>query len=345
MFSRAVSPRGPLTGRAGAGPAVFPICRMEAVMASPWTELLIDDHQATEKVFEAVSRACARPGGPSGEMVGELVEYLTVYVDHCHNKKEENHLFPLIERRGIPRSGGPLGVMLQEHEESRALLAALAPIARAYAGGDRSVLGDLTAAFERYATLVKNHYWKENDILYPMARRVMTPEDAREVVEGIEATEAALGPDTRAKFYGVAAAIMRSGQIEDLSAGVDRNVMAAILNTLPVELSFVDEHDTVRYFSHENGEKIFPRTRGVIGTKVQMCHPEKSLHKVNAILADFKAGKRDVAEFWIDMAGRKIHIRYFPVRSPEGRYLGCLEVVQDITGIQKRTGERRLLSD
>jgi len=216
-------------------------------------------------------------------------------------------------------------------------------MARAYAGGDRSVLGDFTAAFERYATLVKNHYWKENDILYPMARRAMTPQDAQEVLKGIEATEAALGPDTRAKYYRLAAAIMRGGRIEDLSLGVDRNVMAAILNALPVELSFVDENDTVRYFSHENGEKIFPRTRGVIGTKVQGCHPEKSLHKVNAILADFKAGTRAVAEFWIDMAGRKIHIRYFPVRSPEGRYLGCLEVVQDITAIQKLTGERRLL--
>ena len=335
----------PATGRTAAlAPGrLFLIRNMEAAMASSWTELLIDDHQTTEKVFDAVSRACARPEGPSCEMVGDLVEYLTVYVDLCHNKKEENHLFPLIERRGIPRSGGPLGVMLEEHEQSEALLAALVLIARAYAGGDRTVLGEFTAAFERYATLIKNHYWKENDILYPMARRVMTPEDAETVVEGIVATEAALGPDTRTKYYGLAATIMRGGQIEDLSAGVDRNVMAAILNTLPVELSFVDESDTVRYFSHENGEKIFPRTRGVIGTKVQHCHPEKSLHKVNAILADFKAGKRTVAEFWIDMAGRKIHIRYFPVRGPEGRYLGCLEVVQDIAGIQKLTGERRLL--
>lgn len=312
-------------------------------MASSWAELLIDDHQTTEKVFDAVSRACARPEGPSREMVGDLVEYLTIYVDGCHNKKEEDHLFPLIERRGVPRSGGPLGVMLQEHEQSEKLLAELVSVARAYAGGERGVLGDFTVAFERYATLIKNHYWKENDILYPMARRVMTPEDAQTVAEGIAATEAALGPDTRAKYYGVAARIMQAGRIEDLSFGVDRSLMAAILNTLPVELSFVDEHDTVRYFSHENGEKIFPRTRGVIGTPVHGCHPEKSLHKVNAILADFKAGRRTAAEFWIDMAGRKIHIRYFPVRSPEGRYLGCLEVVQDITSIQKLTGERRLL--
>ncbi len=121
--------------------------------------------------------------------------------------------------------------------------------------------------------------------------------------------------------------------------------MAAILNTLPVELSFVDKDDKVRYFSHENGEKIFPRTRGVIGMAVQNCHPEKSVHLVNRILADFKAGTRTVAEFWIEMGGRFVHIRYFPVRGPEGEYLGTLEVVQDVAGIRALTGERRLLAE
>ena len=122
-------------------------------------------------------------------------------------------------------------------------------------------------------------------------------------------------------------------------------MLAAILNTLPVELSFVDKDDIVRYFSHENGEKIFPRTRGVIGTAVQNCHPEKSVHLVNRILADFKAGRRAVAEFWIEMGGRFIHIRYFPVRSPKGEYLGALEVVQDAAGVRSLVGERRLLAE
>ena len=116
-----------------------------------------------------------------------------------------------------------------------------------------------------------------------------------------------------------------------------------MLNTLPVEISFVDQDDRVRYFSHENHAKIFPRTRGVIGVPVQQCHPQKSLHVVNAILRDFKAGTRKVAEFWIDMAGKKIHIRYFPVHGAKGEYLGTMEVVQDVTEIQKLTGERRLL--
>jgi hypothetical protein len=314
-------------------------------MSEQWSDLLMNDHQVTEKVFEAVERALAGPGHPAPGLLRDAARYFQEYVDGCHNKKEENHLFPLIEQRGIPRQGGPLAVMLMEHEQNRALLPPLTRIVDAYVGGDTGALGQLKALFGEYAALMKSHFWKENDILYPMARRVMTAADGQTVVAGIEATEASVGPETRAKYYGLADRIIRGGGVEDLSFGVEREVMAAILNTLPVELSFVDKDDTVRYFSHENGEKIFPRTRGVIGMAVQNCHPEKSVHLVNQILADFKAGKREVAEFWIEMGSRFVHIRYFPVRSPEGAYLGTLEVVQDVSGIRALTGERRLLAE
>lgn len=110
-------------------------------------------------------------------------------------------------------------------------------------------------------------------------------------------------------------------------------------------LKAVGAEDTVRYFSHENHAKVFPRTRGAIGMKVQNCHPGKSVHLVNRILEDFKAGKRDVAEFWITLQAREIHIRYWPVLGDNGEYLGCLETVQDITSIKALTGERRLLDE
>lgn len=119
-------------------------------------------------------------------------------------------------------------------------------------------------------------------------------------------------------------------------------VVEAMLNALPVEISFLDAEDTVRYFN-KDGNRIFPRPRTVIGRKVQNCHPQKSLHKVNQILDEFKAGTRDSANFWIDLKERKIYIRYFPVRSPDGKYLGCLEVTQDITDVKKIEGEKRLL--
>ncbi len=314
-------------------------------MSATWNELLTADHETTERVLEAVARAFEAPGGPSTEMMADVVEYFATYVDQCHNKKEENHLFPLIERLGIPRQGGPLAVMLQEHEEGRSLVREFASLGRAYAGGDATVAARLREVFDGYSTLLKNHFWKENDILYPMARRVMREADGAAVVAGIEATESALGEGTRDRYYALADRIVAAGDVKDLVHGLDLDVLAAMLNTLPIELSFVDADDRVRYFSHENLPKIFGRTRGVIGMSVQNCHPQKSVDRVNAILASFKAGTRKVAEFWIDMAERKIHIRYFPVHAPDGRYLGCLETVQDITGIQQLKGQRRLLDE
>jgi len=126
--------------------------------------------------------------------------------------------------------------------------------------------------------------------------------------------------------------------IEELS----HEIIEALLDALPVDLTFVDGKDRVRYFSKE-GKRIFARSRKIIGIKVQKCHPQKSIHVVNQILQDFRTKKRDSANFWIDLKGRKIYIRYFAVRDKEGKYLGCLEVTQDITNVQKITGEKRLL--
>jgi PAS domain S-box-containing protein len=117
-----------------------------------------------------------------------------------------------------------------------------------------------------------------------------------------------------------------------------------ILEALPVDISFIDENDTVRFWNkHES--RLFKRPMSALGKTVQKCHPPKSVDKVNRILADFKDAKRDSAAFWIDMKGRKIYIRYFAVRDSSGKYLGTLEVSQDITDIKKIEGERRLLED
>ena len=115
-----------------------------------------------------------------------------------------------------------------------------------------------------------------------------------------------------------------------------------ILDALPIDITFIDAEDTVRYFNRL-GRRIFPRTPDIIGRKVQDCHPRKSLHKVEEILDGFKRGTLDKAEFWIEMRGIKVYIRYFPVRDSDLKYLGCLEVSQDITAIQGIRGEKRLL--
>jgi DUF438 domain-containing protein len=115
-----------------------------------------------------------------------------------------------------------------------------------------------------------------------------------------------------------------------------------VLKHLPVELSFIDENDEVRYYTNVPN-KIFPRSPEVIGRKVQNCHPPKSLHLVNSILAAFRDGSKNVASFWIQMNGKFIYIRYFAVRDSEGKYRGTLEAVQDVAEIRELEGERRLL--
>ena len=118
--------------------------------------------------------------------------------------------------------------------------------------------------------------------------------------------------------------------------------LAGILEAIPVEISFVDENDLVKFWNkHET--RIFRRPTSVIGKSVRNCHPKQSLDKVNQILSDFKSGKRGSAEFWIDLKGRKVYIRYFAVRDKAGKYLGTLEATQDITEIKKIEGEKRLL--
>ena len=117
-----------------------------------------------------------------------------------------------------------------------------------------------------------------------------------------------------------------------------------MLSHLPVDITYVDMNDAVRFFS-ETKERIFERSPAIIGRKVQQCHPPASVHRVQQILDDFRAGHRDAAEFWIQMNGRFIDIRYFAVRDEHGVYQGTLEVTQDVTHIRTLEGERRLLDE
>ncbi len=123
---------------------------------------------------------------------------------------------------------------------------------------------------------------------------------------------------------------------------LNKEQLEGILETIPVEISFVDENDLVKFWNkHET--RIFKRPISVIGKSVQNCHPKRSVDKVNQVLSDLKSGKRDSAEFWINLGERKVYIRYFAVRDKTGRYLGTLEATQDITKIKEIEGEKRLL--
>ena len=129
---------------------------------------------------------------------------------------------------------------------------------------------------------------------------------------------------------------------------ISEEELDAVLETLPVEFSILNKEDKVLAWNkHET--RIFKRPVGAVGKDVRKCHPQKSLGKVEQIISEMKAGKREKAEFWIDLPigtkgeKHKILIRYFALRNKQGKYLGCLEVSQDIHDIQKIQGEKRLL--
>jgi uncharacterized protein len=135
-----------------------------------------------------------------------------------------------------------------------------------------------------------------------------------------------------------------NGQIRFETGVIDLKELELMLNHLPFDLTFIDKNDVVKYFSHGK-ERIFPRTKAVIGRTVQNCHPPGSVHVVNHIVEDFKSGKKDHEDFWIKMRGMYVYIRYFAVRDEAGEYMGSLEVTQNIKSIQELVGEKRLVED
>ncbi len=123
----------------------------------------------------------------------------------------------------------------------------------------------------------------------------------------------------------------------------DLTQLEGMLSVLPLDITLVDEHDKVAYFSKPK-DRLFPRSEAVIGRDVRNCHPSESVHIVETILNTFKRGERDNAEFWIQMRGKFVYIQYVAIRDKNNVYRGTLEMTQDITGLRALSGERRLLS-
>lgn len=115
-----------------------------------------------------------------------------------------------------------------------------------------------------------------------------------------------------------------------------------IFNALPIDITFIDKDDRTKFFSHGK-ERIFIRTKTVLGRPVEFCHPPRSVHIVKKILNAFKKGERNYADFWINFSNRLIYIKYVPVKNEKGDYIGVLEIVQDITNLKKIEGEKRIL--
>jgi DUF438 domain-containing protein len=312
-----------------------------------WDDFLIAEHEMIERTMSVLKSNLDEldTGKYDAVQIQRAVDFLLEFGDKIHNQKEEGFLFPLMQERGIPTEGGPVGVMIMEHDAERRLLQHMSAQAGSLTEADQETLNKFRREGLEYLVIRAEHIWKENDILYPMARQAMQEGDAEKlIVEFNRINTETYGPDAWQKFSAMVSEVEGIGKKRTrLVEGLSYEQLDAIMETLPFELTFVDAEDTVAYFNRLDKTKIFPRTRSVIGRKVDKCHPEKSVHVVGEIVDGFKNRTLDKAEFWINFRDEKVMIRYFPVYNDNDEYMGVLEVTQEIGWIQKLEGEKRLL--
>ncbi len=322
--------------------------KREPTLAPPWhpIHILMEEHRILlERAGELLG--LARQLGEIGKLDPHLQDHLQHIAEdlrdsESHYVREENVLFPYIEKHGITE---PPAIMWMEHNQIREVKKKLYNLVeKASAMPFPQFLQELNGLAQSLQNWLSTHFHKENNILFPLSLQVISQQEWADIrLQFDELGYCCFTPVEAMPAPSEAQAPARpEGEISFDTGSLTLQELEAILNTLPVEITFVDKNNIVRYFNRAE-TRTFPRTRAVLGRTVQQCHPQKSIHVVNRIIEEFKAGTRDVAEFWINHRGRFIHIRYFPVRSPQGEYLGVLEVTQDITDIKKLEGEKRLL--
>ncbi len=260
-----------------------------------------------------------------------------------HYTRKEHLLFPFLEKYGF---AGPSKVMWGKDNEIRDILR------NAFSKIDEVTPEEYASKYLRpLIEEVEGMIFKEENILFPASLEKLKPEDWTGILEDSEnigyafiekPKETSLLVQELQRATADEPAVKGGDTISMPSGEIKLDELLCILNTLPVHITFVDKDDAVKYFS-ETKDKTFVRARSIIGRKVQNCHPPKSVQMVEEILKSFKENRRDHADFWINSKGKLVYIRYFAVRDKQGNYLGCLEVTQDITEIQKIKGEKRLL--
>jgi DUF438 domain-containing protein len=287
------------------------------------------------------------PSAPTKDLCLEILERFHRLMDvDKHYKRKEYLLFPFLERHGIT---GPSQVMWAKDDEVRVKLNLVSEeIQKACPHLDIRQRDRLVALAKDALAAVTEMVRKEERILLPMALNTLGEEEWAEIWREtpqfgwcLVPPEGDLVPPTTQKED--ASFLGKDGQVIQLPTGrLTVQQLLGILRALPIDITFVDHEDRVAYFS-DGPERIFDRNVAVLGRKVQNCHPPKSVDVVDRILNDFRSGRQNVAEFWINFRGKFVHIRYFAVRDESGRYLGTLEVTQDVTKIRQLEGERRLL--
>lgn len=281
-------------------------------------------------------------------LMDEIHQLLNDLMDvEKHYLRKENLLFPFFEKNDLP---GPPTVMWGKHDEARDLLKGTL---EAFQEVDEFSAKE-AAAFNQFTVqavidAIDDMVYKEEKILFPTALNLLTEQDWYEIyMQSDEYGFCLYEPEFEwtpeggfhKEFH---KPLAQDGRIQMPTGSFRLNELIEVFKALPFDLTYVDKDDTVRYFS-PGEDRVFARSRAILGRKVQYCHPPKSVHIVNQIVKDFKAGKQDRARFWINLHGRLIYIVYYAVRNDAGEYLGTLEVTQDLSEVRELEGERRLLA-
>ena len=261
-----------------------------------------------------------------------------------HYSRKENLIFPYLENKGVT---APPKVMWGVDDEVREKIKDINLALREYNGDKNSIVIKIEEALHQ----IKEMIYKENNILFPMSLDTLTEDEWITIYkESDEVGYAFIAPEKvweyqrikpKEKENGIDE-LIHKGSIKLENGSVTPEELRSILEVIPGEISFVDKNNKVKFFS-KGDERIFTRTKAVIGREVSNCHPPASVHMVEKIVDEFKSGKKDNEDFWIQMGDKFILIRFFAVRNEDGEYLGTLEYVQNVGPIRNLEGEKRLI--
>ncbi len=264
-----------------------------------------------------------------------------------HYQRKEYLIFPYLEQKGIT---GPPKVMWGKHDEAREQLKGSIEILNADGLTPEDLMASYDILIKSALNNVSDMVGKEEEILFPMALDQLTEAEWYQVYkQTLEIGYCLIDPQTEWKpelgeeEKDEKTVTNIDGRIQMPSGSFSLEELVKVFNTLPVDITFVDKDDKVKFFS-QNADRIFTRSRAIINRDVRYCHPPASVHIVDKIVDDFRSGRQSHAPFWIQMRGKFIYIQYFALRDDEGNYLGTLEVSQDLTELRKLEGEQRILN-
>lgn len=299
------------------------------------------------RIYDVISEIADDPKVDMAQKVLQLRGmYNNLYdVDKLYQRKEYL-IFPYLEKEGIT---GPPKVMWGKHDEIRGLIKGAIEVLQVPEVSREELMATADMVLLPAIRQVVEMGTKESEILFPMSMDKLTEAEWYEIAkQSIEIGFCLYDPPTDWRPEWVTGTVLEElnkngDHIQLPSGGFTAEELMAILNTLPVDMTFVDKDDKVKYFS-QSSERIFQRNRAILNRDVRLCHPPASAHIVDKIIDDFRTGKASRAPFWINMKGKMIHIEYFALRNEKGEYLGTLEMSHDVTVYRELEGEQRILS-